>query len=590
MSNMKIKDIYLNMLLQKKLLTQFIILSIIPIILVGVVSYIISYNVTHKNAIQFSKEIIHKASEKTDDLLLQAKRLALMAAEDPIIQETLRHPLSEDIARRYSKELEINTRLNFNTSYYEHIFSVYVIGKNGGKYKSNYTTMRETDLTKTNWYNKVSSSNDASWFSTNPDSLVAYTAGEYFISVGIPIIDKADGRLSGIVMVDIPEQQIAKVVQTRFRETGNIFIVDEKGIIITHSDRKAITNTYEFNETDQMTKEDNTIVRFSKSLIVIEEISPLNGWKTVAEIPIKELTRDSVTIRQVIIGMLLLVSSIAMFFAWQMTKSVVRPIKEMSSLMKKVEDGDFQVTMPTLYRDEIGHLSRSFNMMIRKTDELMASVVKEQEALRQAEIKSLQYQINPHFLYNTLDSIVWLARTKKPDDVIRMVMAITKLFRIGISRGKDIVTLQEEIEHVENYLTIQQMRYRKILNFTIDIPEKLLNCRVCKVILQPIVENAIYHGLKMKTEKGYIHITAEERDNYLVLRVQDTGIGIKEDQLNRLNQALRDNNGEKMNIYGMKNVADRIKLFFGDQYGLTVRSNYGEGTIVEIKIPKAWEG
>jgi len=581
---MKLKDAYLNMSLHKKLLIQFIVLSLLPILLIGAVSYGISYNVTHRNAIQFSKEIVHQTTERTDNLLIQARRLALMAAEDPAIQAALRNPLSNDIRKRYSQELELNTRLNFNSSYYDQLFSVYVLGANGGKYKSGYTTVKEADLTKTDWYQRIAAAEGLIWLNTDTGSLAAHTADESFISGGIAIKDKADGSLIGVVLVEIPEGQVAEVMRTKSPETGRVYMINAANKVVAQSDAAGSPAL----DSSNPILPDGTLIA-SKNLLVIEEMSGLTGWKTVGVIPIKELTKDSDKIGGVILGVLLLVCFFAIVFAWQMTRSVVKPIKEMSFLMKRVEAGDFQVTMPAGYRDEIGRLSRSFNLMIRKTDELMKRVLSDQEALRQAEIKSLQYQINPHFLYNTLDSIVWLARTRKMDDVVRMVMAITKLFRIGISRGKDIITIREELEHVNNYLIIQQMRYKKILAYTIDIPERLLDYRISKVILQPIVENAIYHGIKMKTEKGRITIASEEAADHLRLFVRDDGIGMTEEQLARLNNALMDRPGEKLNIYGIKNVDERIKLFFGPQYGLTYHSEHDGGTTVEIKIPKLQE-
>lgn len=583
---MKLIKFYTNLSMQKKLLIQFIILSIIPILLLGVVSYAITYNITKNNTIQFSKEIIHQSTQKIDELLMEVQKSAVMTADEPAVQETLRHPLSKDIAQKYSKELEINTRLNLISNFNEKLFGIYVIGENGGRYKSNYGTDQSYDFLRSAWYREVIKTDRITWFPTVNGSLIVKTAGEYFISAGYPINDKASGRISGVVMVDVPEQQLSSIVQAKLGEKGSIFILDENNRVITHPDHELITTELNLESSKKVDTYEDTKVTFTENTIMIEETSSVTGWKIVGSIPVSELTKDNNVFRNMIIGILTLVCSIAFFFAWQFSRKTVKPINDITNSMKIVEDGVFDIKLPAVGKDEIGQLSTGFNVMTAKIQELMNKVLTEQEALRQAELKSLQYQINPHFLYNTLDSIVWLTRAKKNEQAIKMVMAITKLFRIGISRGKDIITIEEEIEHVESYLTIQHMRYPKKFDYTIDVSATLNQYKTFKVILQPLVENAIYHGIKLKKEKGHIYILGEERDDHLLLFVKDTGKGMDKETLLKLNNTLKDQPGEKLNIYGLKNVEERIKLFFGAGYGITFRSIDGEGTTAEIKIPK----
>jgi two-component system, sensor histidine kinase YesM len=583
---MKLNKFYTNLSMQKKLLIQFIILSIVPILLLGAVSVVITYNITKNNAIQFSKEIVHQTTQKIDELLLEVEKSALMTAEEPAVQEALRNPISSDIAKKYSKELEINTRLNLIANYNEKLFGIYVIGNNGGRFKSNYGTELTYDINNSLWYQDVVGKHDVTWFSAREGSLIVKTAGELFVSAGYPINDKASGEISGIVMVDVPEQQLATVAQAKLGEKGYISILDANNLVITHPNRELITTKHKLDHSKKIITSQNTKVVYTASRILIEETSTVTGWKIIGTIPISELTKDSTVIRNIIILILVLVCSIALFFAWQFSRLTVKPLKDMTHSMKIVEEGNFNVKLQSIGNDEIGQLNTGFNVMIQRIQELMDRVLTEQESLRQAELKSLQYQINPHFLYNTLDSIVWLTRAKKNEEAIKMVMAITKLFRIGISRGKDIITLEEEIEHVESYLTIQHMRYSKKFDYTIEMSKSLHSYKTFKVILQPIVENAIYHGIKLKKEKGHIWVRVEEREDHLMLIVKDTGKGMDEEKVTRLNNTLKDRPGEKLNIYGLKNVEERIKLFFGEGYGITFHSNLGEGTTAEIKIPK----
>ncbi|MFS0775051.1 histidine kinase [Neobacillus sp. 3P2-tot-E-2] len=572
--------------MQKKLLIQFIILSIVPILLLGAVSVVITYNITKNNAIQFSKEIVHQTTQKIDELLLEVEKSALITAEEPAVQEALRNPISSDIAKKYSQELEINTRLNLIANYNEKLFGIYVIGNNGGRFKSNYGTELTYDINHSLWYKDVVVKRDVTWFSARVGSLLVKTAGEFFISAGYPIKDKASGKISGIVMVDVPEQQLATIAQAKLGEKGYISILDDENSVITHPNRNLITTKLKLDQSKKIITSENTKVIYTASRILIEETSTVTGWKIIGTIPIGELTKDSIVIRNIIILILFLVCSSALFFAYQFSRLTVKPLKDMTHSMKVVEEGNFNVKLPSIGNDEIGQLNTGFNVMIQRIQELMDRVLTEQESLRQAELKSLQYQINPHFLYNTLDSIVWLTRANKNEEAIKMVIAITKLFRIGISRGEDIITLEEEIEHVGSYLTIQHMRYSKKFDYTIEIPKSFHRYKTFKVILQPIVENAIYHGIKLKKEKGHISVSVKDREDHLLLIVKDTGKGMDEETVKRLNNTLKDGPGEKLNIYGLKNVEERIKLFFGEGYGITFHSILGEGTTAEIKIPK----
>jgi two-component system, sensor histidine kinase YesM len=583
---MKNYKFYSNLTMQKRLLIQFIILSIVPILIIGIVSYLISYNITKNNAIQYSKELVHQSIQKLDELFLEVQKSAIMTSEEPAVQETLRSPMSNDIAQKYSKELEINTRLNLISTFNEKIFGIYVIGKNGEVFKSNYGTVKPYDLRSAPWVQQVMKTNGVTWFGARAGSYVVKTTGDYYFSAGYPINDKASGKMSGIVLIDIPEQQLADMVNAKLGKNGYIFILDQTNRVVYHPDSDLITKKLSLEKSKKAERLQTTTVSYTASNLMIEETSSVTGWKIIGIIPLTELTKDSIVIRNFIIGILLVVCTIAFIFSWQFSKLTVQPLKRIKNSMKTVEEGDFNVNLPPIGQDEIGQLGKSFNVMIQKIQELMERVLTEQEALRQAELKSLQYQINPHFLYNTLDSIVWLTRAKKNEEVIKMVMAITKLFRIGISRGKDIITIGEEIEHVESYLTIQHMRYPNKFDYSIDVPSCLHQYKVFKVILQPIVENAIYHGIKLKKEKGHIWIRGEGKEDHLLLIVKDTGKGMDEDTLTKLNNALKDSPGEKLNIYGIKNVEERIKLFYGQGYGITFRSIYGEGTTAEIKIPK----
>ena len=225
--------------------------------------------------------------------------------------------------------------------------------------------------------------------------------------------------------------------------------------------------------------------------------------------------------------------------------------------------------------------------MIGKLSDLIETVKIEQANLREAELKLLQAQINPHFLYNTLDTIIWLAEADKGADVVNMVGALSNYFRTSLSKGNDRISLKEEELHVQSYLQIQQSRYKDILEYEIDIPVELGDCLVPKITLQPLVENALYHGIKNKRGKGKITITGYQDGKNIRLFVKDNGLGMSEERLKQVLKALnkQDDKGLEKNFYGLYNVNERIRLYYGKEYGLRMKSIYQAGTEVEVILP-----
>jgi two-component system, sensor histidine kinase YesM len=274
--------------------------------------------------------------------------------------------------------------------------------------------------------------------------------------------------------------------------------------------------------------------------------------------------------------------------AWGLSKSISTPIKKLHDVTKTITQNDLQALVTSDNKDEITELGMSFNIMIGKIRELLDSKIKEQENLKKAEMRALQSQINPHFLYNTLDTIIWMAEAGKTDQIVEVVSALSNFFRISLSKGKDWITIGEELERIKSYLTIQKIRYRDIMDFKIEVDERVTNHTVLKLILQPLVENAIYHGIKNKREGGTIVVRAKlNNENEVQLEVEDNGIGFAPDKLIQLQAELEDDSGDikQESGFGVGNVNQRIKLYYGKQYGLSVKSEYLTGTRVSFIIP-----
>lgn len=271
-----------------------------------------------------------------------------------------------------------------------------------------------------------------------------------------------------------------------------------------------------------------------------------------------------------------------------MARSVSKPIEELCRTTELVAKGDFDTRAEGTAGDEISVLTKSFNSMVGQIGVLVENIKEEQHNLRDTELKLLQAQINPHFLYNTLDTIIWLAEDKQTEQVVSMVGSLSEFFRTTLSEGRDVITIKEEEAHIRSYLEIQQFRYRDILEYKIAIPETVYHNTIMKLTIQPLVENALYHGIKNKRGKGMIHVTARKEEDVIIIDVIDNGIGMKPEELDSIRNKLTGQR-HKEGGFGLANVHERIQLNYGERFGLSFTSEYGLGTTATVTIPAVIE-
>ncbi|MBQ7370272.1 MAG: sensor histidine kinase [Blautia sp.] len=310
--------------------------------------------------------------------------------------------------------------------------------------------------------------------------------------------------------------------------------------------------------------------------------------------------------RATLISMILILGVIAAL-SYLIPRSITRPIRQISMVTDQVAKGDLSVRSDVYSGEEVSLLSDSLNVMIDKINELLQQVTAEQVRLRKAEFHLLQSQINPHFLYNTLDAIVWLAESGDQKTVVQMVGSLSEFFRTSLNQGKDIISIREELQHARSYLEIQQVRYQDILSYEIDVPEELGKYLIPKITIQPLVENALYHGIKNRRRKGLIRITGrycedgdssgekqQETDaqehlpaepSYFCIQVSDDGIGMEEERLKKVRNAVKNRMDSEDDVYGLYNVNERIRLNFGEACGIRIESTYMEGTTVTVNLP-----
>lgn len=290
----------------------------------------------------------------------------------------------------------------------------------------------------------------------------------------------------------------------------------------------------------------------------------------------------------VVILVLVLLLLITLIFTTIEQKSLIRsinkPIARMEAFAGAIAGGDLQARSPETNVSELHGLTESLNTMAGKLQDLINENKREQENLKKSELRTLQTQINPHFLYNTLDAIVWLAEANRTSEVIHITRALSDFFRISLSQGKDWIPLSDEIKHLTGYLTIQKIRYRDILDYSIDIPEALYSYQIPKLLLQPLVENAIYHGIKHRRGRGMVEVSGCEEGDQLVLRVRDNGAGMTQERLAQIEQSLHGDGGDMVG-YGLFNVNKRVQLYYNQPQGIQIESREAEGTCVSIRVP-----
>ncbi len=283
-----------------------------------------------------------------------------------------------------------------------------------------------------------------------------------------------------------------------------------------------------------------------------------------------------------------LVAVFAIFTQRSVTASINEPIKRLEKLSTRIAEGDFTARVKLPQVSELDGLTDNLNIMADRLKELIEENIREQQNLQKSEMKALQAQITPHFLYNTFDTIVWLAEEKKNDQVIDITRAFSSFFRISLNKGKDFLTVGEEFEHVRSYLTIQKIRYRDILDYEIIYEPEMEKLPILKLVLQPLVENALYHGIKNKRGRGFLSVKGWRENGRLCFSVEDNGIGMSEEFLEHIMKQISSSTDpeELSDVYGLYNVNKRLELYYDASTQLKIESRYRKGTTVHFSVPE----
>lgn len=430
---------------------------------------------------------------------------------------------------------------------------------------------------------------------TGPNRHQFFDTDDETISLSREIQDYEDGTFLGVILINLNMNKITEICAS-FQEntSGALGILNESGeAVYLNGDAGNVAvqdiDMKELSEILEQYPENSFRIRLggTKYLITKERMDS-TGWYLINIFPYSWLLSDLWKISMVIVLAVAGTLVVTLLSLDRILTNVIQPLKKLERHMARVtiENMNEQVNITT--DDEIGHLAGNFNSMLERIENLKEQVVEEQEDKRRYELQALQAQINPHFLYNTLDSIIWMAETQD-SNIVAMTEALAKLFRISLNKGNEEILLKKEIEHVKNYLIIQSMRYADKFTFEICVEPEVEKCRIIKLILQPIVENCIYHGIKKKRGSGHIRIRAFREECNLIIKVEDDGCGISQEMCRKmLSYEVEPENISGSGI-GVKNVNERIQLRFGKEYGLSYQSEEGKGTTVTYLLPYSTE-
>lgn len=370
-------------------------------------------------------------------------------------------------------------------------------------------------------------------------------------------------------------------------QRGYCFLMDDAGNIIYHPQQQLLYAGLKSEDTEALAALEDGAYADDTVIYSVASVGE-SGWRAVGVSYVDELVNRNVNdMIRLSLWLAVVVLAVAVLTSWLLSRLIGKPLRGLASAMESFEsDADHFTYRPVGGTREVQELSDSFEHMVLRIQELMTTVREEEVNLRKTELKALQAQINPHFLYNTLDSIAWMCEQGRNADAVKMVHALARLFRISISRGHELIPIAKELEHAESYLQIQMYRYKNQFTYTFDADPDCLGYYCNKITLQPIIENSINHGLDLMVEEGRIDVRVRFDGDDIVFSVQDNGVGMGPEQL----EAIMQNGPTDRTGIGIKNVNDRLKIYFGRNYGLSITSEPDVGTCVEIRMPRIREG
>ncbi|HAA25083.1 MAG TPA: sensor histidine kinase [Ruminiclostridium sp.] len=581
-----ISEFIRNLPIQKKLLFSFIILTVIPALLIGILSFYRSSELLKHKTEQYMKDILLETGNNIETKLSEVESLSFQIVSNSVIHDSLlksNKGFTDEKEKIYT-ERAIDSQLRSMLPSVPGIAAIQVLSNDGTSYYINPASIPLSAMSLNDADKKILEDGKGSihWFDTDPNTQT--------IAMGRTINSVANQERIGYALIYIREKSIIDAFKdTELLRNGEIFVVGKNGNIISCIEKELLGQRNEFTTLEELEYINPRSFGTSKIdgmnyYFLYGEINGTN-WRMISFIPAVEYEKEIIWLRNWITLIIIVCCLLSVAFSVAISGGVSKPVRDLSKMMREIGDGDFSVYSTYDSKDEIGVLSRHFNEMVSQVKNLIQKVYEEELLKQKAELKSLRMQINPHFLYNSLESINWMARIRGVPEIGKMVKALGDLMRASIS-GDDFVTVGEEIKNIENYLIIQKFRYGDKIEVNIDIKPGIEKHKIPKLILQPIVENAIVHGIEKMVGSGIINISGAVSGNNIILKVTDNGLGINEDRIKTILSAPEHagRTNRHTNI-GLRNVDRRIKIYYGEEYGVQIQSREGRGTTVTLSFP-----
>lgn len=555
-------------------------------IILGGISVIFIHKTTLDNSIKYMQEITVQINDNIDSYIKYMESISYMLKDSSDVKKFL---LNNDMGQQQKlTEERITEQIGTILKIRQDIYNIAIIATNERYILNDGDKINPyIDVTEKMWYKTALGKNGVFTISSSHVQDIIEYQYPWVVSLSSAILD--NGHNIGVLLVDLNYKVIDNLCKRiQLEDKGYIFIIDELGNTIYHPRQNLIYSGLKTEPIDQiMASETNHfIIRINEEEYLYNIAkSEASGWRVVGVVKTKDLlTYSTMAMNTYFIATIIIVGAAVALFI-KLSKRITRPIRILEDAMKRFEIGEFKsAEVEILENNEIGRLGKTFNRMNQKIQQLIEEKVQDEKLKRQSEMRALQAQINPHFLYNTLDSIIWMAESGKNSEVIKMTAELARFLRQNISNERELISIEQEMSYVKSYLNIQKMRYRDQLNYTIHVSDEIKNYHIIKLMIQPLIENAIYHGIKYKNEQGHISIRANEQGGKIMIEIIDDGVGMDEVTLNSIFQ--KKETSFRNNGVGVYNVYSRLKLQYGVQGEISYESIPHQGTKVKILIPK----
>ncbi|MGD6830710.1 sensor histidine kinase [Sutcliffiella halmapala] len=551
------------------------LISLVTIIVLGIIVYIGSSQVVLQESIQTSKMSVEKGSASVSMYIERLEVLSELLANNPSTRLAL---ASAD----RSGESDLLTFISSILDSEPNIQSVIVIGHDGYviSNEKNLNMTLSSDMMQEHWYTAALENRSIPVLTSARMQKFSMDKDNWVISISREVLDDA-GKHLGVILLDIQYKGIeAAFYDLMLGEGGYSYILNSSGELVYHKDPTYFMDEKKEKELLEIAESKEGYDQKRNTLVYKTNIRH-SDWTLVGVSSLDGLNqiRSQLlgTIAVIGIGLFVLVLLVTPWIA----KRITNPIHRLEKAMQEVQHGILDVEVDEKGIAEVQRLSQHFNVMTKEIKRLLKDIEQKEKDLRSYEMSVLHGQINPHFLYNTLDTIVWMAEFNDSERVIMVTKALAKFFQLSLSGGNEFTTVENELKHVEQYLIIQKERYGEKLTYTVESDSSIAEVMIPKIILQPLVENAIYHGIREMAGNGYIHISAQTEKSNIVFRIKDNGIGFDPGKLAHPNTEQR----MRLGGVGIRNVDERLQLYYGKEYGVSVESAPGNGTTVVVTIP-----